>query len=179
MFTPGTRVLAKNVFTSGVDMICEVSSSQYQEGKTMFGTKRVFHVRFQFLVAMGGEHFTMCEFLETMDSFEGTRPLKDLPFLPLSLFENQNNAEQIRAEFRSRGEIYSKCATKASFMAYGRASFYPKGAHRGKNDVNHSPGRIIVDTQRGYEAGHSVTVGYDPMIMSIKYKLKEYMLCTR
>ena len=40
-------------------------------------------------------------------------------------------------------------------------------------------GRIIIDTQRAYDNGHTLGVGYDPMVMGIKYKHKEYSLHLR
>mmetsp|Transcript_19255 Transcript_19255/g.28223 ORF Transcript_19255/g.28223 Transcript_19255/m.28223 type:complete len:868 (-) Transcript_19255:164-2767(-) len=180
VYKPGTRVVAKNVFASGVDMICEVSWNRYEQGKTLFGETRYFKVCFQFLVAVG-DHFTMCEFVEGMENFEGRRHIKGLSFVPLSAHDAAT-LERLKTTFRQRGEMYANIATGANFMAYDKGSFYAKGGRQGgdKTAALRMAGRVMVDTQGSYEAGHSLSIASnDLMVTGIKYKYKEYMLHMR
>eukprot|EP00980_Cylindrotheca_fusiformis_P000081 scaffold19_cov114-Cylindrotheca_fusiformis.AAC.28 len=176
LYKPGSRILAKNVFASGVDMICEVSWNRYEQGKTMFGVSRKFKVCFQFLVAVGN-HFTFCDFVQGMESFEGRRSIhSSLDFIPLFAIQE---TEKLLASFRKRGEMYSKCATTQSFMGYEKGSFFAKGG-RGTSTASNTSGRVMVDTQGSYEAGHSPSIATnDLMVTGIKYKYKEYMLHVR
>jgi len=180
LYKPGTRVVAKHVFASGVDMICEVAWNRYEQGKTLFGVTRTFKVCFQFLVAVG-KHFTLCEYVHAMENFEGRRSIQSsLDFVPLSsMAENKD----LLATFRKRGEKYAKCATAQSFMAYDKGSFFAKSNGRKSTATNaalNTSGRVMVDTQGSYEAGHSLGIASNDMIITaIKYKYKEYMLHQR
>merc|ERR1712232_104740 len=182
IYAPGSRVMAKSVVASGVDMICEVSWNRFEEGKTLFGVTRTFRVCFQFVVAVG-EHFTMCEYVESIENFEGRRHLRSLNFVPLSSYDS-GSLESLRAAFLERGERYARCATGAHFMAYEKATFFAKAAKNGRAGGNQiaalrNGGRIMVDTQGSYEAGHSIGFGNDSIVASIKQKYKEYMLLMR
>jgi hypothetical protein len=71
-------------------------------------------------------------------------------------------------------------------MAYDKGSFLLKrgGGTHGTLEPNAAAakataGRIIVDIQGAYDYGHSISTGYDPMVMGIKYKYKEYSLYLR
>ncbi|CAJ1952298.1 unnamed protein product [Cylindrotheca closterium] len=182
LYRPGTRVVAKHVFASGVDMVCEVAWNRYEQGKTLFGVTRTFKVCFQFLVAVG-KHFTLCEYVHGMENFEGRRSIQSsLDFVPLSSMNN--NIKDVLATFRKRGEKYAKCATSQSFMAYEKGSFFAKSVGRKAASANNSAlntsGRVMVDTQGSYEAGHSLGIASNDMIITaIKYKYKEYMLHQR
>jgi len=173
LYRPGTQVLAKNAFISGVEMMCKVSWSRFEEGRTLFGVSKTFRVCFQYLFAVGN-HFALCEVVEGIDDFEGRKPLEDLDFLPVQ-FMNERDFEQKKEIFHNRGMILNKCGTKSNFLAYSKGSFFTKSA-KGENGLKSqiSCGRIMVDTQGSYEAGHSLSVGYDPMVMAIKQKYKEY-----
>lgn len=181
LYKPGSRVLAKHVFASGVDMLCEVSWNRYEQGKTMFGVTRTFKVCFQFLVAVGN-HFTLCEFVQGMESFEGRRSIQgSLDFIPLFAVKK---TDSLLAMFRKRGEKYSKCATTQSFMGYEKGSFFAKASGRRGGTTTiaalNTPGRVMVDTQGSYDAGHSLSIASnDLMVSGIKYKYKEYMLHRR
>lgn len=180
LYKPGTRVVAKHVFASGVDMICEVAWNRYEQGKTMFGVTRSFKVCFQFLVAVG-KHFTLCEYVHSMENFEGRQSIQSgLDFVPLS---SMRDTKDMLAMFRKRGEMYAKCATFQSFMAYDKGSFFAKSTGRKGTSTNgalNTSGRVMVDTQGSYEAGHSLGIASNDMIITaIKYKYKEYMLHQR
>lgn len=180
IYTPGSCVVAKNVFAAGVDMICEVSWNRYESGRTMFGVARTFRVCLQFVVA-AGDHFTMCEFVESMESFEGQRHIKSLNFVPLFVYDTAT-ASRLQMTCRDRGTMYARCATGANFLAYDKGSFYAKGGRSGgdRSAALRMSGRVMVDTQGGYEAGHSLGIASnDLMVTSIKYKYKEYMLHMR
>ena len=175
IYKPGCRVVAKNAFSSGVDMACEVTWCRYEEGKTLFGVTRIFKVCFQFLVAVGG-HFTLCEFVEQMQHMDRSSHMSSLPFIPLSTMEYK---AAIASQLRNRGKMYSRCAVGANFLGYSKGSFYAKGGGKSQHAAQRTHGRVMVDTQGSYDAGHSISIGYDPMVLAIKYKYKEYMLQMR
>ena len=191
LYKPGDRVLAKHVFASGVDMICQVAWNRYEQGKTLFGVTRTFKVCFQFLVAVG-KHFTICEYVHTIEHFDGRRSIQSgLDFVPLTSISNGKNetiVNDMLEMFRKRGEMYSKCATSQSFLAYDKGSFFAKSTGRkaaatsssGGDAALNSSGRVMVDTQGSYEAGHSLGIASnDAVVTAIKYKYKEYMLHQR
>jgi hypothetical protein len=66
-------------------MICEVSWNCYEQGMILFGVSCLSKVCFQFIVAVR-ERFTMCEFVEGMESFEGHQHAKALSFVPFSTY---------------------------------------------------------------------------------------------
>ena len=181
IYTPGNRVVAKNTFASGVDMICQVSWNRYEQGRTLFGTSRTFKVCFQFVAAVG-KHFTICEFVDSMANFEGRRSLKSLPFIPLSAYSSEEK-DRLTKSFRLRGQMYSKYANSANFLAYGKGAFYAKAGRGGGRDTQtaatRNEGRVMIDTQGAYDAGYSISIGNDSMVMCIKQKHKEYMLHMR
>ena len=178
VYRPGSRVLAKNAFAGGVDMICEVAWNRYEQGRTLSGVAKTFKVCFQFVVAVG-KHFTFCDFVEGMTSFEGSRDTKNLSFIPLQAYPDKE-VEGMTTRYLERGKVYAKIATEACYLAYDKGTFYSKHM-AGKNNIaaHHTNGRVMVDTQGGYEAGFTLGTGYDPMVMGIKYKYREYMLHMR
>ena len=177
IYKPGSRVVAKSVFVSGVDMICEVSWSRFEEGKTLFGISRSFKVCFQFIFAVG-EHFTMCEYVKSIENFDGRRYLQSLDFIPLFSYDDES-LKSLRATFRQRGEIYAKCATGSNYMAYEKGSFFSKSGRGDRTKALRMAGRVMVDTQGSYENGHSISIGNDLIITDIKQKHKEYKLLMR
>lgn len=181
IYKPGSRVVAKSVFASGVDMICEVSWNRFEQGRTLFGVTRSFKVCFQFIVAVG-EHFTMCEYVENIEHFDGRRHIHALNFVPLTSFDSESLGT-IKATFHRRGVMYARCATGANFMSYDKGSFFAKGGKSGiggdRTAALRTAGRVMVDTQGSYEAGHSLSIGNDLVITDIKQKYKEYMLFLR
>jgi hypothetical protein len=120
VYRPGTRVVAKNAFAGGVDMMCEVVWNRYEQGRTLFGVAKNFKVCFQFIVAVG-KHFTICDFVETMTSFEGNRDTKNLSFIPLQAYPDKD-VEGMTARFLVRGKVYSKIAAEACYMACDKGS---------------------------------------------------------
>eukprot|EP00551_Chaetoceros_affinis_P015666 CAMPEP_0203713174 /NCGR_PEP_ID=MMETSP0091-20130426/70421_1 /ASSEMBLY_ACC=CAM_ASM_001089 /TAXON_ID=426623 /ORGANISM="Chaetoceros affinis, Strain CCMP159" /LENGTH=454 /DNA_ID=CAMNT_0050591181 /DNA_START=97 /DNA_END=1463 /DNA_ORIENTATION=+ len=176
IYKPASRVVGKSVFASGVDMICEVVWSRFEEGKTLFGTSRSFKVCFQFIVAVG-KHYTMCEYVESIENFEGRRHIQSLSFISVA---RDAQSDSVKAAFRRRGEMYAQFAKGAKYMAYDRGSFFAKGGKSSSGTDGTSAlqmsGRMMVDVQGSYEAGHSLGIGNDMMIAEIKQKYKEYML---
>jgi AAA+ superfamily predicted ATPase len=179
LYKPGSNVVARDVCSSGVDSSCKVTWCRYEERKTLFGITRVFKVSFEFLVAVGG-HFTLCEFVEEIENFDRNKraSLSSLPCIPLTALE-QEAQTQLLLKFRQRGEMYSKCVIGAHFLGYSQGSFYSKSGGKSQHAALRTSGRVMVDTKGSYDAGHSVSIGYDPMVLAIKYKYKEYMLQMR
>ena len=186
LYGPGSKVVAKNAGGGGVDMICQVSWNRFEEGRTIMGKPmKYFKVCFQYIVAVGASHATMAEVTEGLEFFEDRRKiLTSLTFVPLAAYHAEEQ-ERLLARYRRRGEIYNKvalCGTH-SYMSYGKGCFFLKrggGTNGGSSAAaNATGGRIIVDTQGAYDHGHSLGVGYDPMVMGIKYKYKEYSLHLR
>eukprot|EP00538_Stauroneis_constricta_P000206 CAMPEP_0119551160 /NCGR_PEP_ID=MMETSP1352-20130426/4488_1 /TAXON_ID=265584 /ORGANISM="Stauroneis constricta, Strain CCMP1120" /LENGTH=1044 /DNA_ID=CAMNT_0007597169 /DNA_START=81 /DNA_END=3215 /DNA_ORIENTATION=+ len=190
LYTPGSRVLAKHAGGGGVDMICQVVWNRYEQGRTIMGQEsRYFQVCFQFIVAVSGEHFAISEVVEGIQSFDGTRSISTLNFVPLMAFpsaEQDNLVEQ----YRRRGEMYNRVATgKPTYMNYDKSSFFIKSGGGGLRQTNSNGssaaaamatgGRIMVDTQGAYDYGHSIGCGYETMVTAIKHKYKEYKLHMR
>lgn len=188
LYTPGTRVVAKNAGGGGVDMICQVAWNRYEQGRTIMGQiTKYFKVCFHYVVAVGSSHATIAEVVEGMESFEGHRRIKTaLTFVPMVAY-TQDEQAYLLARYRRRGEIFNQVALCGmhSFMSYDKGSFFLKrGGSSFESNGNSAGalatgGRIIVDTQGAYDQGHSLGIGYDPMVLGIKYKYKEYNLHTR
>lgn len=185
IYRPGTKVVAKNAVAGGVDMICQVEWNRYEQGRTLFGVSKYFKVCFVFCVAVG-DHFTLAEVVEGMESFDGKRRLKDLQFVPLTAYGSEGEISSKMLDLKRRGEMFQKVATSgAKYMAYTKGSFFSKNTGSSSGQTSNSAaafatgGRVMVDIQGAYEYGHTLGVGYDPMILSIKYKYKEYMLHIR
>ena len=71
-------------------------------------------------------------------------------------------------------------------MKYQKGCFFAKrssggGGFSGGNATAAlaSEGRIIIDARSASDAGHSLSIGYDPFGRGIKYKIKEYKLESR
>jgi len=172
LFCPGRRCIARNAVTTGVDCLVCVTWSRYEQGTTLGGVVRRFVVSFQF-VACVGDCFALPEFVETLEEFENHRSIADLPFVPVLTEE-----DSILALFAQRGTVYSQVALGANFMAYSKGSFYPKqqqnSSGRSFRSASRGEGRMMVDTSSAYDAGYSVSVGYDGMVLGIQQKVKEY-----
>jgi len=202
LYLPGSKVVAKNVGGSSdgggaVDMMCLVAWNRYEMGISSSGkVGKVFKVCFKYIVALSPSEATMVEVVEEMPFFQGCRQVIDhLTFVPLGAYSvtEQNHFLNI---FETRGKTYNEVALSGgsfSHMDYQKGSFFLKhqilglGIVGGTNasKVNSfaaglaSGGRIIVDIQGAYEHGHTLSYGYDPMVMGIKYKFKEYQLYAR
>lgn len=179
LYKPGSSVVAKNVFSSGVDSLCKVTWCRYEERLALLGVTRVFKVSFEFLVAVGG-HFTLCEFVDEIENFDQNKraSLSSLRYIPLTALE-QEAQTQLLLKLCQRGEMYAKCAIGAHFLGYSQGSFYSKSGGKSQHAALRTSGRVMVDTKGSGDAGHSVSIGYDPMVLAIKYKHKEYILQMR
>ncbi len=188
LYPPGSKVVAKNAGGGGVDMICQVAWNRFEQGRTISGQSRAyFKVCFQYVVAVGATHATLVEVVEGMDSFEGRRHIQSsLNFVPMMVY-SEIEQNDLLARYRRRGEIYNQVALcgKHLYMAYEKGSFFLKRASGAVASGNSTAaalatgGRVVIDTQGAYDNGHSLGIGYDPMVMGIKYKFKEYMLHLR
>jgi hypothetical protein len=125
-------------------------------------------VNFQFVASIG-DHFTICEF--SLEEFENLHRIDLLPFRPLN---SMKEAPDIMERFSQRGKMYEKIAVKSCFMGYMQGSFYAK-ATGGRSAISalRSDGRVMVDTVGAYDAGHSISTGYDGMIHAVQQKAKE------
>lgn len=172
MFRPGRRCVARNAVAAGVDCIVLVTWSRYEQGMTLGGVVRRFVVNFQF-VACTGDHFALPEFVETLEEFENHRPIDSLPFVPIF-----SDGESLLCRHKQRGKMYSDIALTANFLAYSKGSFYPKqqqnSSGRSARSAARGEGRLMVDISGAYDAGYSVSMGYDGMVSAIQQKVKEY-----
>jgi len=190
LYPPGSKVVAKNAGGGGVDMICQVVWNRYEEGRTIMGKPmKYFKVCFQYVVAVGASHATLAEVVEGMEMFEGRRQIHSsatLTFVPLAAYTVEQK-ERLLDRYRRRGHVYNQVALcgKHTYMSYQKGCFFLKRAGGGGNTFDSSGGgnaalatggRIIIDTQGAYDHGHSLGVGYDPMVQGIKYKYKEFSL---
>eukprot|EP00535_Pseudo-nitzschia_heimii_P002196 CAMPEP_0197185796 /NCGR_PEP_ID=MMETSP1423-20130617/12695_1 /TAXON_ID=476441 /ORGANISM="Pseudo-nitzschia heimii, Strain UNC1101" /LENGTH=1194 /DNA_ID=CAMNT_0042636949 /DNA_START=37 /DNA_END=3621 /DNA_ORIENTATION=- len=203
MYVPGSRVVAKNICSGGIDMICRVSWNRIKSGKTITGkTTKEFEVCFEFVVAVGTNKATIAEVVEGIGEFQGRRNIfssTGLIFVPwMAYSEAEQNS--LLERYRRRGRIYNEVAlnnhrdrasheektsrpSTYSYKAYRKGCFFVKRSGFGGtvNPASASKGmatdgRIVIDAQGAYEYGNSLGVGYDPMITGIHYKLKEYKL---
>mmetsp|Transcript_33075 Transcript_33075/g.66702 ORF Transcript_33075/g.66702 Transcript_33075/m.66702 type:complete len:707 (+) Transcript_33075:204-2324(+) len=179
LYKAGEKVVAKSAFSSGVDATVKVTWCRFEERKTLFGVTRIFKVSFEFLVSVGG-HFTLAEFVEDIENFDRNKraAISSLSYIPWSTLNDETH-QQLQQTLRRRGKMYSKCAIGAHFLGYSQGSFYSKAGGKSKQQALRTHGRVMVDTQGSYDAGHSVSIGYDPMVLAIKSKYKEYMLQMR
>ena len=163
-------------------------------------TMKVFKVALEYVVAVDSNAATICEVVESFEQFEGKRLLTGngmLQLVPLSVFSTKQQGFLIE-RYRRRGQLYNRVALnvqdetsdeatsgKYSFMKYQKGCFFAKrssgGGFSGGNATAAlaSEGRIIVDARSAADAGHSLTIGYDPFVTGIKYKVKEYKLESR
>lgn len=187
LYPPGSKVVAKNAGGSGIDMICQVVWNGYnaENGHGISGvSRRQFKVCLRFAVAVSASHATMVEVVELIDSFEGCRPIQSsLKFIPLAAYSIQER-NALLSRFRARGNAYNRVGLCGNHlhMGYKNGSFFSKlggaGLHASlaTSFALRTGGRVIVDTVGAYHLGHSLDTGYNPMIMAIKRKCKEYML---
>lgn len=207
MYPPGSRVLAKNAGGGGVDILAKVAWNRYEQGRTILGQPmKYFQLCLEYVVAVDSQAATICEVVEGMEQFEGKRNLTGglLQFVPLAAY-SQEQQDLMVARYRCRGQLYNRVAVNVpsedaasssdsesgktySYMAYQKGCFFARrgGSSSGGSLSGGNPsaalatdGRIIVDTQGAYDFGHSLSVGYDPMVSGIHYKLKEYKLQMR
>jgi len=178
MYKPGMEVVCKDAFTAGVDMLSEVAWSRYEQGRSIFGITRAFRICFHFWVSVG-DHFTLCEFVEGIEQFDGHRNIHSMSFVPLNCYDSSTRTSMMD-KFRFRGEVYSSCGTGKHFLEYQKGSFFAKvGNRHSSSSALLAPGRVMVDTQGCYEAGFSPSIGNLSMVEGIHYKYKEYMLQMR
>jgi len=203
LYVPGSKVVAKNICSGGIDMICKVAWNRIKSGKTITGqTSSQFEVCFEFVVAVGTNQATIAEVVEGIENFQGRRNIfssSGLTFIPIIAYDEEEQ-ELLLEKYRQRGRIYNDVALNHrpvegeeyrspkqrpaySYKAYRKGCFFVKRGGFG-GTVNASSasrgmatgGRIVIDSQGAYEYGNSLGVGYDPMITGIHYKLKEYRL---
>ena len=203
LYVPGSRVVAKNICSGGVDMICKVAWNRIKSGRTITGQiSSHFEVCFEFVVAVGTNKATIAEVVEGIENFEGRRNIfssTGLTFVPWMAY-NKEEQELMLQKYRRRGRIYNEVALNHcpndgttqdinndrptySYKAYRKGCFFVKRGGFG-GTVNAATtsrgmatgGRIVIDSQGAYDYGNSLGVGYDPMITGIHYKLKEYRL---
>ena len=203
MYVPGTRVVAKNICSGGIDMICRVSWNRIKSGTTIMGKiSKNFEVCFEFVVAVGTNKATIAEVVEGIGEFKGRRNIfssTGLNFVPWMAY-SEAEQKSLLERYRYRGRIYDEVALNNprnrpseeddnsqrptySYKSYRKGCFFVKRSGFGGtvNPASASKGmatdgRIVIDAQGAYEYGNSLGVGYDPMITGIHYKLKEYKL---
>jgi AAA+ superfamily predicted ATPase len=197
IYIPGMLCIAKNVVVTGVDCIVQVIMSKYEQGKTLGGIVRRFVVSFQFICTVQN-YFTIAEFTEHIVNFDNTRRIDTLPYIPLYVVDPKHSTtngycstlsldnESVLKDTRSRGQLFEKVSIDDHFVQYQKGSFFPlstgfrsigaastTGSTNSSSSASRSDGRIMIDTVGSYEAGYSVSTGYDTMIFAIHEKVKE------
>lgn len=203
LYLPGSKVVAKNICSGGIDMICKVAWNRIKSGTTITGqTSSHFEVCFEYVVAVGTNQATIAEVVEGVENFEGRRNIfsaTGLTFIPMMAYDEEEQ-EMLLEKYRRRGRIYNEVALNHSptgeeeyqtpkerptfsYKAYRKGCFFVKrGGFGGTINASSATrgmatgGRIVIDSQGAYEYGNSLGVGYDPMITGIHYKMKEYRL---
>jgi hypothetical protein len=188
LYPPGSRVIAKNVGGGGVDMMCRVAWNKYEQGSTLGGKTKSFQVCLHYMVAVGPGRVACAEVVQRLEAFQDRRQISShLTFVPLTSFSKEQQ-EHLHDEYRRRGALYNRIVLNGSYsyVAYDKGSFFIKRAGGPLSSSTQSVssalatgGRIIIDTQGAYDHGHSLGTGYEPMVMGIKYKYKEYQLHMR
>ena len=172
LYKPGTTCIYKR--GSGLDIAFKVIWSKYEEGKTLFGKTRIFHIGFQFLISLGN-CFTPVDFVDAMSEFKTPREIAKMPFVPLYTMSTRDK-EYWTSTMDSRGEMYNKYSIGSHYVGYGEDSFFQflsrKGSiasRRGSGQTRlRAGGRVMVDTTFAYENGFTTNTGYDPAVHAIK-----------
>mmetsp|Transcript_19820 Transcript_19820/g.55231 ORF Transcript_19820/g.55231 Transcript_19820/m.55231 type:complete len:1284 (+) Transcript_19820:178-4029(+) len=202
LYAPGSRVVAKSIASGGVDMICRVAWNRVKTGTTVTGRQsKHFEVCFEFVVAVGTNLATTAEAVEGIDEFEGRRNIffkgpDGLTFVPWMAYHEDEQAALLE-RYQRRGRIYNEVALNHrpgkghgddpssrpthSYKAYRKGCFFVRrggfgGSASAAGKAMATGGRIVIDAQGAYDYGHSLNVGYDPMITGIQFKIKEYKL---
>lgn len=183
LYKPGTTCIYKR--GSGLDMAFQVLWSKYEEGKTLFGKTRTFHVGYQCIISLG-DCFTPIDFVDSMVEFKTPREINKLHFIPLFSMSGRD-FDFWTSTLSQRGEMYSNYATGSHYMEYSTDSFFQfltgKGSittRRGNSQTRlRSGGRVMVDTAFAYENGFTTNIGYDPAVESIKHAFGSYSRITK
>ncbi len=176
LYKPGTTCIYKQ--GSGLDVAFKVIWCKYEEGKTLFGSTRIFHIGFQCIISLG-DCFTPIDFVDAMSEFKAPREIVKLPFIPLSSMSPRDH-EFWLSTLNHRGELYNKYSTGSHYVGYGTDSFFQfisrKGSiasRRGQTRLR-TGGRVMVDTSFAYENGFTTNIGFDPVVNAIKHAFGSY-----
>jgi hypothetical protein len=115
LYVPGTKVFSRGLAAPGLDTGSEIVWCRYEEGKTMFGTKRNLVMLLEVWISVGG-HFTPVQFLDRMHQFEGRRSISELFFDPVTQATQDRTRRQ--AALATRGKLYQQLATGQHFVEY-------------------------------------------------------------
>ncbi|KAL7547188.1 hypothetical protein ACHAWF_010506 [Thalassiosira exigua] len=192
LYEPGTLVVAKHAGGSGIDCFCQVVWHRYTQGKTISGKlMKYFQLCCRFIVPVGGGKSTFAEVVEGIEMFEGRRSLSasasgaGLSFVPAL----QHELQGLLKRYNLRGEMFNRITSVDNdnthrYMEYEKGCFFQKSGggsfNAGKSSVALAmPGRIVVDFDAASDNGHTISVGRDDLIDSMRMKFKEYKLHLR
>lgn len=187
LYPPGSYVVGKSVGGDGVDMMCRVAWNRFEHGMTLGGQTSSFHLSLQYVVAVGPRHVVSAETVERFETFQDRRPISSLTFVPLRSYPREEQ-EYLQEHFRRRGDMYNRIVLNGrhAYVSYRKGSFFLKrtggplsSSVQSAASAQATEGRIMIDTQGAYDHGHCLGMGYDPMVMGIKYKYKEFQLQQR
>ncbi|KAL7542096.1 hypothetical protein ACHAXR_013216 [Thalassiosira sp. AJA248-18] len=189
LYQPGSYVVVKNAGGGGVDCFSQVVWHRYTQGKTISGKPmKYFQLCCRLIVPVGGGNSAFAEVVDGVELFEGRRSLSGsaLGFVP----PLEHERKDLLQRYNVRGDLYNKLActdkekAQHSYMAYEKGCFFQKmgggSFNAGKSSFAlATSGRIVIDFDAASDNGHTISVGRDDMIDSIRMKLKEYKLLLR
>lgn len=158
LYKPGTKVMVLPDGLQGAALGLRVLQSWYETHKTLFGTHLSLRLEMEFMASLGDE-FARVTFVDVISEFNGTRKLDALPYPPLP--------EALEQQLQQRGEVYADVAAgdaNGRYLEYAANAFFPKAIGPGAGKQLHAlqgAGRVMVDTARGFRAGHSALRGND------------------
>ncbi|KAF9892510.1 hypothetical protein FE257_001619 [Aspergillus nanangensis] len=151
--------------------VLRVTDSYYEERKNIHGTKKHFHVNFEFVVLVG-DHFSIAAFSEVVPAWGGARSQKlgEFAYQPIPMDEQKS--------FEARGERCAQFGTGGEkYLAYLPHSFYMHSsrarrdasamAQAANSSLSLTGGRIMVDMARGASLGHYPCQGVDEASLAI------------
>lgn len=150
LFTPSADLLDRGAATGlfGVPTAFRVRACYFSRGKSLFGTVSTFFAALECVVAVGAR-FAIVECRLPVAEFAGTRSVAD------GLENMVRLTDAMRAELSTRGELYARLATGASFVEYSPGAFLPSpkaGATRAAARAR-GGGRMMVDASAALAHG--------------------------
>jgi hypothetical protein len=137
-----------------------VLQSWYEQQNTLFGAQKNFMMEIEFLASVGDD-IARVAFREPypISAFRSTRPVGDFQYQPLSA--------DLEGILRARGDQYlNVLASGGTFVAYEAGSFFPMGT--GSRHALLAGGRVLLDTAKGVEYGHTAALGNDGASLGLK-----------
>ena len=168
LYTPGTKLLCHPDGLDGTPVGCTCVQGWYAEENNNKKLRYVLVVEF---TVSCGDAVVVVAASEVIPEFPADRPtaVRDLQFRPIG------EDKILMARLQKRGELYTSIATGHHFLEYQNDSLYPilSGWNSRSVQALSKGGRIMVDVQRGLQAGHvPVRATNDGMGDTVKEAIK-------